>query len=133
MSLKILAVEYALDPPPQGKQYKVMTRGMKVYHGFAQCLSCHPAYEKKETISAASLELVFGLFFLPFGVGYAASYLANRIPGQAASAGVVMLAALPVILGVQFLLQAMNFDVLNVPSRPIHPYLNVLRELETEE
>jgi glycosyltransferase involved in cell wall biosynthesis len=83
--------------------------------------------------SAASLELVFGLLFLLFGVGYALSYLANRIPGQAASAGVVMLAALPVILGVQFLLQALNFDVLNVPSRPIHPYLIVLRELETEE
>ena len=83
--------------------------------------------------SAASLELVFGLLFLLFGLGYALSYLANRVPGQAASAGVVMLAALPVILGVQFLLQAMNFDVLNVPSRPIHPYLNVLRELETEE
>jgi glycosyltransferase involved in cell wall biosynthesis len=82
--------------------------------------------------SAASLELVFGLFFTLFGVGYALSYLANRLPGQAASAGVVMLAALPVILGVQFLLQAMNFDVLNVPSRPIHPYLNVLRELETD-
>jgi glycosyltransferase involved in cell wall biosynthesis len=83
--------------------------------------------------SAASLELVFGLLFLLFGAGYALSYLANRVPGQAASAGVVMLAALPVILGVQFLLQAINFDVLNVPSRPIHPYLNVLRELETEE
>ena len=83
--------------------------------------------------NAASVEMVFGLFFLLFGVGYAISYLVNRVPGQAASAGVVMLAALPVILGVQFLLQAMNFDVLNVPSRPIHPYLNVLRELETEE
>ncbi|HEX7884847.1 MAG TPA: glycosyltransferase family 2 protein [Phenylobacterium sp.] len=83
--------------------------------------------------NAASLELLFGLFFLLFGLGYALSYLANRAPGQAASAGVVMLAALPVILGVQFLLQAMNFDVLNVPNRPIHPYLNVLRELETEE
>jgi glycosyltransferase involved in cell wall biosynthesis len=83
--------------------------------------------------NAASLELVFGLLFLLFGAGYALSYLANRIPGQAASAGIVMLAALPVILGVQFLLQAMNFDVLNVPSRPIHPYLNVLRELESEE
>jgi len=83
--------------------------------------------------SAASLELIFGLLFTLFGLGYALSYLANRIPGQAASAGVVMLAALPVILGVQFLLQAMNFDVLNVPSRPIHPYLNMLRTLETEE
>ncbi len=82
--------------------------------------------------SAASLELVFGLFFTLFGVGYALSYLANREPTQAASAGVVMLAALPVILGAQFLLQAMNFDVLNVPIRPIHPYLNMLRELETD-
>ena len=82
--------------------------------------------------SAASLELVSGLFSTLFGLGYALSYLANRVPGQAASAGVVMLAALPVILGVQFLLQAMNFDVLNVPSRPIHPYLLVLRTLETE-
>lgn len=30
LSLKILAVEYAIDPPPAGKQYRVMTRGMKV-------------------------------------------------------------------------------------------------------
>jgi dolichol-phosphate mannosyltransferase len=79
--------------------------------------------------NAASLELVFGLFSLLFGVGYALSYLANRIPGQAASAGVVMLAALPVILGAQFLLQAMNFDVLNVPNRPIHPYLRAIQEM----
>lgn len=83
--------------------------------------------------NAASVELLFGLLFSLFGIGYALSYMANRVPGQAASAGVVMLAALPVILGAQFLLQAMNYDVLNVPNRPIHPYLNVLRELETEE
>jgi len=83
--------------------------------------------------NAASLELLFGMLFSLFGIAYALSYFVNRVPGQAASAGVVMLAALPVILGVQFLLQAMNFDVLNVPNRPIHPYLNVLRELETEE
>ena len=82
--------------------------------------------------NAASLEFVFGVFFLMFGAAYALSYFANRIPGQAASAGVVMLAALPVILGVQFLLQAMNFDVLNVPSRPIHPYLAMLRDLEPD-
>ena len=80
--------------------------------------------------NAASLELVFGLFSLLFGVGYAMSYLANRVPGQAASAGVVMLAALPVILGAQFLLQAMNFDVLNVPNRPIHPYLRAIEQME---
>ena len=79
--------------------------------------------------NAATLEFVFGLLFSLFGVAYALSYLANRVPGQAASAGVVMLAALPVILGAQFLLQAMNFDVLNVPNQPIHPYLKTLEAL----
>jgi len=82
--------------------------------------------------NAASLELVAGLFALLFGVGYTASYLATREPGQAASAGVVMAAALPVILGAQLLLQAMNFDVLNVPSRPIHPYLRTIARLDEE-
>jgi dolichol-phosphate mannosyltransferase len=80
--------------------------------------------------SVASLELVFGLFSLLFGGGYAAHYLATRVPGQSASAGVVMAAALPVILGAQQLLQAANFDVLSVPTRPIHPYLRTLAQLE---
>jgi hypothetical protein len=53
-----------------------------------------------------------------------------RSPGHAASAGVVMAAALPVIVGVQLLLQAMNFDVMNAPSRPIHPSLRAIERLE---
>ena len=80
--------------------------------------------------SVASLELVFGLFLTLFGVGYAAHYVATRAPDQSASAGVVMAAALPVILGFQLLLQAANFDVLNVPSRPIHPYLRTVAQME---
>jgi glycosyltransferase involved in cell wall biosynthesis len=80
--------------------------------------------------NVASLELVFGLFSILFGAGYAAHYLATRVPGESASAGVVMAAALPVILGAQLLLQAANFDVLNVPARPIHPYLRTIARLE---
>lgn len=80
--------------------------------------------------NAASLELIFGLFSLLFGAGYAAHYIATRLPGQAASAGVVMAAALPVILGAQLLLQAVNFDVLSVPSRPIHPYLRTVAQMQ---
>jgi glycosyltransferase involved in cell wall biosynthesis len=82
--------------------------------------------------NAASLELVAGAFSILFGIGYATHYLATRDPGQAASAGVVMTAALPIILGAQLLLQAMNFDVLNVPSRPIHPYLRTVARMEEE-
>ena len=45
------------DPWGAERRTEAVTRGMKVYHGMAQCLSCHPAYETKETISAASMEL----------------------------------------------------------------------------
>lgn len=83
--------------------------------------------------NAASLELLFGVALVLFGVGYAAHYVSLGHHGKAASAGVVMAAALPVILGVQFLLQALNFDVLNVPSRPIHPYLRTIARMEAEE
>ena len=81
----------------------------------------------------ATLELIFGALFVMFGAGYAAHWLAIREAGQAASPGIVMAAALPVIIGVQFLLQAMNFDVLNVPSRPIYPYLRTLERMEAEQ
>ncbi|HEY2753606.1 glycosyltransferase family 2 protein [Phenylobacterium sp.] len=81
---------------------------------------------------AASLELVFGVVFILFGVGYALHYVASP-HRAAASAGVVMAAALPVILGAQLLMQALNFDVLNVPSRPIHPYLRTVARMEAEE
>jgi glycosyltransferase involved in cell wall biosynthesis len=78
---------------------------------------------------AASLELVYGVVFLLFGLGFAARYVS--VPhAQAASAGVVMAAALPVILGAQLLMQALNFDVLNVPTRPIHPYLRTIARME---
>lgn len=80
--------------------------------------------------NVATLELIFGAAFLAFGALYALHWIAVREPGQAASAGVVMAAALPVIIGVQLLLQAMNFDVVNVPTRPIHPYLRTLERIE---
>ncbi len=82
--------------------------------------------------SAASLELVFGVIFVAFGVGYGLHYMSTPHT-TAASAGVVMAAALPVILGAQLLMQALNFDVLSVPSRPIHPYLRTIARMEAEE
>jgi mono/diheme cytochrome c family protein len=45
------------DPWGDARKAEAVTRGMKVYHGLAQCLSCHPAYESKETVEAASMEL----------------------------------------------------------------------------
>jgi dolichol-phosphate mannosyltransferase len=82
--------------------------------------------------NVATLELLAGAGLFLFGALYGVHWLMIREPNQAASAGVVMAAALPVIVGVQLLLQAMNFDVLNVPSRAIHPYLRAIERLESD-
>ncbi len=80
--------------------------------------------------NVATLEILSGSGLILFGLTYALHWLMVRSPGHAASAGVVMAAALPVIVGVQLLLQAMNFDVMNAPSRPIHPSLRAIERLE---
>ena len=43
--------------PWRGREADGVVRGRKVYHGLAQCLSCHPSYESKAFISEASKEL----------------------------------------------------------------------------
>jgi hypothetical protein len=35
-----------------------------------------------------------------------------------------MIAALPVIIGVQMILGALNYDIQNTPQRPLHPALD---------
>lgn len=74
--------------------------------------------------SIASVELLTGLAFLLFGVvfgihGWATSLAA----GRPATTGTVMLAALPVILGVQLLLSFLAFDIAATPARAIAPLL----------
>jgi glycosyltransferase involved in cell wall biosynthesis len=77
----------------------------------------------------ATLELIVGVSLVLAGLVYSSRWVMVRNPGEAASAGVVMGAALPIIIGVQLLLQAVNFDVMNTPSRPIHPYLRAVRRI----
>ena len=57
---------------------------------------------------------------LAFGVLWGAWHWAQSIQtGIPATTGTVMIAVLPVILGIQLLLQAATLDIQNVPSRPI--------------
>jgi dolichol-phosphate mannosyltransferase len=80
--------------------------------------------------NVATLEFAAGLLSILFGAAYSAYWLSHRMPGHAAPAGVVMAAALPIIIGVQLLLQAINFDVMNTPTKAIHPYLRTVRQLK---
>jgi dolichol-phosphate mannosyltransferase len=73
----------------------------------------------------ASLELIFGVLLLAFGIIFGATTWINPTqPGELASAGTVMLAALPVIMGFQMLLGFANYDMTNVPSKPLQGRLH---------
>jgi hypothetical protein len=49
--------------------------------------------------------------------------LANWSSDEAATAGTVMLAGLPLILGVQLLLAFVGYDIQSTPSTALHPRL----------
>lgn len=69
----------------------------------------------------ASLHWLLGPILLAFGVGFGAfEWWQSLQTGVTASAGTVMLSALPIIVGLQMILSAFNFDVANVPRRPLH-------------
>jgi dolichol-phosphate mannosyltransferase len=83
--------------------------------------------------SVASVEVIAGVVAITIGAWVGLDWLLSRPDSStAASAGVVMAAVAPFIIGVQFLLSALNFDVLNVPKEPIHKALRAMDALVTD-
>lgn len=67
---------------------------------------------------AASVEIVLGLVLLVFGFATGVNFWITGIEQRVfTSSGSVMLSALPIILGSQLLLSALNFDIQNVPRK----------------
>lgn len=74
--------------------------------------------------SVASIELLLGLPLIVYGLCFGLHHWATSIEtGVAASAGTVMLSALPILVGVQFVLSFLNFDIQAMPRSPLHPKL----------
>lgn len=70
--------------------------------------------------SIGTLELLTGLFFLCFGFFYGIyAWRAAAIMESYASSGQVMIAGLPIILGVQLILSFFNYDIESVPDKPL--------------
>ena len=70
--------------------------------------------------NVGSLELVLAFLFMGFGIIFGSIKWAHSIStGLPATAGTVVLAALPVILGFQSFLSFLHFDLSNIPNKPL--------------
>jgi glycosyltransferase involved in cell wall biosynthesis len=127
---------------PMPARYGEEQSDLKVTRIFAPFLFYHLRNTMKRFIgqyivrdfSAASLEFIFGVAAILFGVSVAITYNLSGAAAaeEAASAGIVMLAFAPVIIGVQLLLSGLNYDVLNVPKEPIHRALRLMDAVDGE-
>ncbi|MSR61041.1 MAG: glycosyltransferase family 2 protein [Planctomycetes bacterium] len=76
----------------------------------------------------ASLELVLGVLATAGGTWFGiAQWLASSESRTFTSSGPVMLAALPILLGVQLVLGFLSFDMHNTPRQPLHRRLEPRR------
>jgi len=79
-------------------------------------------------MTAATFELVIGTCLLIFGLAFGLQHWIKAITESVPTPlGTIMLSALPVLIGLQLLLSFLNFDVANVPSRPISRFLPARR------
>ncbi|MFM2448547.1 MAG: hypothetical protein RIS44_997 [Pseudomonadota bacterium] len=70
--------------------------------------------------SVASIELILSIIFILFGGVFGiAKWINSSLTGIHASSGEVMLAALPIIVGVQLLISFVGFDMQNQPKIPL--------------
>ena len=82
----------------------------------------------------ATVESITGILLLGFGVVFGAVQWAASIrAGQPASAGTVMLSALPVLVSVQMLFSALNFDMANVPRHSLRGLIGREPPVDVEE
>ncbi len=72
----------------------------------------------------ASIELVGALLLILSGATFGLmKWVSGEMVGIAATPGTVMLAAMPILIGVQLLLAALAYDVASVPRDALHSVL----------
>jgi len=72
------------------------------------------------SFSVASIELALGLALVSFGSAVGAwHWITGPLRGSIATSGTVMLAALPVLIGVQLLLAFLSYDMQSQPRTPL--------------
>lgn len=75
--------------------------------------------------SIASVEFVVGLGLLAFGTAFGAvQWVHHARIGQFASSGTVLLAVMPILVGIQLLLSFLAYDIASVPARAVHEFID---------
>jgi hypothetical protein len=78
--------------------------------------------------TGVSLYIVFGLVLTLFGAIWGTWHFAiSAQSGVPATTGTVMIAVLPLIVGVQLLLQAVTLDIQSAPVTPIHADVKLVK------
>jgi dolichol-phosphate mannosyltransferase len=74
--------------------------------------------------NVGSAQLLVGTALTVFGAVYGGlAWYTNAHAGRMSPVGTVMIAVLPILVGIQMLLSAVNYDILNEPRTPLHPQL----------
>lgn len=80
-------------------------------------------------LTVASIELPVGIVLMFFGIFFGIySWAIAAMQDLTTPPGTVMIAALPILIGIQFVLAFMSYDVSNIPRRPIQ-LKNKLRKM----
>ena len=74
--------------------------------------------------NAGTVLFVTGFALMAFGAIFGAIHWLQASSGVPATSGTIMVAALPILLGGHLLISALNYDIANVPQRPLHPQLD---------
>lgn len=75
--------------------------------------------------NVGSLQLIFGVILTFFGLIYGViNWINNVKEGVSTPTGTIMIAVLPIILGFQLLLSFVNYDINNVPKKPLSKILS---------
>ena len=70
--------------------------------------------------NAASLQFLLAVVIGAAGIAFGiVKWIESSSTGVPATAGTVMLAALPTLIAIQLLLSALHYDIVNVPREPL--------------
>jgi uncharacterized membrane protein len=113
---------------PMDAKYGDEVSNLKISRNFGEFVTKHARNFVKRIfytyylrgMSVASLELPLGILLLTLGIFYGAfHWVQSRMHDVVTPAGTVMLAAMPIIVGIQFILAFVAYDVANAPRRPL--------------